>query len=66
MGLYGIIMKEDTLQIVNVVKAKHKNWSKFGHIVDVIKKTNTRIKRDTNSAAHDLAKEAIKYVIDGV
>jgi ribonuclease HI len=37
MGFYDIILEEDALQIVDVIKATCNNWSSFGHIVDGIK-----------------------------
>jgi hypothetical protein len=37
MGFIDIVLKGDTLQIINAVKAIGNNWSMFGHIVDGIK-----------------------------
>jgi hypothetical protein len=37
MSFNDIILKGDTLQIVDAVKAEGDKWSKFGHIVDDIK-----------------------------
>ncbi len=33
LGLQNIILKEDSLQVVNVVKANGPNWCKYGQLV---------------------------------
>jgi hypothetical protein len=73
-GLLLCYYRGRCLQIVNMVKAKQKNLSKFKHIVTGIQERMCLlrscmieyVKRDTNSTAHGLAKEAVKYVIDNV
>jgi hypothetical protein len=65
-----ILLWRDALHIVSTVKAKHKNYSQFGHIVVGIQ-IHMRllrlcmiehIKSDANSMAQGLAKEAVKHV----
>ena len=73
-GFYDVTMEGDALQIFNTVKVKHKNWSSFGHIIGGIQERMRlmrsclieHIKRNANSIAHDLTREAIKYVINNV
>jgi hypothetical protein len=67
-------LEDDVLQIVNAIKVELKNWSNFGHVVDGIKEGLNQlkswriahVKREANSAAYVLAREAIKCVIDSV
>jgi ribonuclease HI len=74
MCFNDIILEGDALQIVAAVQTDSQHWSRFGHIVDGIKLGLSQlrswqinhVKRDANSAAHVLAREAIKNVIDRV
>lgn len=38
LGLQKIMLEEDVMEIVNAVKAKEKNWSNFGKLVDDIRR----------------------------
>jgi hypothetical protein len=72
MGFYDLIMEGNALQTINAIKTKHKNWSQFEHIVDGVQECMRllrscrieRVKRNTNSPTHRLAREATKNVID--
>jgi hypothetical protein len=74
MSFFDIFLEGDALQIVSAVKTNNQRWSKFGHIIDGIRSglhhlrswQIHHVKRDANSAAHTLAREAIKSVIDRV
>lgn len=74
IGFNDIILKGDTLQIVNAVKAEGNNWSKFGHIIDGIKLGLCQlrswrikhVKRDANTTAHTIAHKAILCIINRV
>jgi hypothetical protein len=72
-GLQSIILKGDSLQVVNALKTNGQNWSQYGQIVEDAKSILTglrswqiHIKREANFAAHELTKAATKQVMDSV
>jgi hypothetical protein len=74
LGLQRIILEGDSLQVVNTLKAEGLNWSISGQIVEDAKGVLRtflswqvyQTKREGNSSAHGLAKEAVHRVIDRV
>jgi ribonuclease HI len=74
LGLQHIILEGDALQVVKAVNCPSRNWSRFGQLVEdtrmVIHSFSSwrvsHISRVANSAAHGLAKAAVKHIIDQV
>lgn len=74
LGLPSIILKCDSLQVVNAVKATGQNLNRYEQIVDDIKVVLQGLrrwqichtKRENNYATHKLAKATIVHFIDRV
>jgi hypothetical protein len=62
LRFYDIILEGNAMQIVNAVKAKDKNWTKYEHSVDEIRESllqlrswrTDHMKKDADSAGHGL------------
>jgi ribonuclease HI len=74
LGLQDILLEGDSLLVVKAIKEPWTQWRSYGHLVEDARGVlNTRrswtighVKRETNYAAHTLAKEAVNGVIDQI
>lgn len=74
LGLQDIILEGDSLQVVNVILEHEDSWCRFGEIeVDIKLVLGSfrswdikHVKWSQNNAAHGLAKESVKEVMDKV
>lgn len=74
LGLQSIILEGDSIQVVNALQGTGPNWSRYGQMVADARVVLTLVrrwlirhtKREANSAAHQLAKAAVKQVMDRV
>ena len=63
-----MILEGDSLLVVNVINDPSPNWLRYGHLINDIKTilesfsrwSSRRVKREVNSTAHGLAKNAIR------
>jgi ribonuclease HI len=74
LGLREVIFEGDSLQVVNMIRDHEESWSRFGQVVADIKTVLgsfrrcdfQHVRRAQNNAAHGLAKESVREVIDRV
>jgi ribonuclease HI len=72
LGFQDVILEGDCLQVINAIKDRDQAWSPYGQIImDVRVVLNSRrswitshVKRDSNKAAHELARAAVKNQSD--
>ena len=73
-GLFDIILEVDSLMVTRVLEGKGENWLRFEQIVEDTKLVLrsfrhwriSHVRRKANGAAHGLAKEVIRTVMDKV
>jgi ribonuclease HI len=74
LGLFDIILEGDSLMVTRALEGKDENWLRFGQIVEDTKLVLrsfrhwriSHVRREANGAAHGLANEAIRTVMDKV
>lgn len=74
LGIHDIQIEGDSLLVVKAIRESGTQWSSYGQIVGDARVVlnNLRswfiahVKRDANSAAHVLAKEAVRHVNDQI
>ena len=74
LGLQEVIFEGDSLQVVNMILAQDESQCRFGQIVaDILTILGSfrswdfqHVRRAQNHAAHGLAKESVREVIDRV
>lgn len=72
LGIYDIILEGDSLVVVKAIKEASSSWVVFGQIMDniqlVLQSLRSwnigHVKREANSVARTLAKEATKTTLD--
>lgn len=68
MEVQHVIRKGDSLEVVNVLRQEDRSWTKYGHLLEDAKTVLhncsswgvNQVKRDTNEAAHRVAKLALQ------
>jgi ribonuclease HI len=73
-GFKRVVFEGDSLQVVNEVNSIHPCDSLYGHLIEDIKTgiqtldvaIFSHVKREANSAAHELAVDARTHVIDTI
>jgi len=74
LGFYDICSEGDALQIIRDCVMNVSNESRYGHLVEGIKSgmryfrsaSIVYVKREANSAAHGLVREAIIHIVDKI
>lgn len=74
LGIFDVILEGDSLIVTRALEGKGENWLRFGQIVEVTKLVLrsfrqwriSHVRREANGAAHGLAKEAIRTVMDKI
>jgi ribonuclease HI len=74
LGLQDVLFEGDSLQVVNMILEPGESWCHYGQIGADIKLLMSsfrsceikHVRRTQNRAAHGLAKEAVREVIDRV
>jgi ribonuclease HI/exonuclease III len=74
LGIQDIVLEGDALLVVKAIKDSGPQWNLYGHIVEDIRAVLNNLrswfaghaKREANFAAHFLAKEAVKNVMDQI
>ena len=74
LGLFDIILEGDSLMVTRALEGKGESWQRFGQIVEdtkiVLRSFRhwriSHVRREANGAAHGLANEVIRMIMDKV